>query len=212
MKMHRGVEIHIFILICRRSCADVHKTRVCVGVAVCKSAFHREAGLKKQRMLSSQPSISSISFFLFIWIFWKVWTLGNWIFFFPLPELLPSQPSTLSSFSLLFISNPRYLQKTYLLAAKRQKIETWALCTVLHLHRGGLIECVETFWILKKSVKMLKRRARQSHAWICLWQTRGSKRKPLTNLNSFIFNTLRYLKTDFSNSQRSKAPFWMHYE
>ena len=145
-------------------------------------------------------------------IFWKVWTLGNWIFFFPLPELLPSQPSTLSSFSLLFISNPRYLQKTYLLAAKRQKIETWALCTVLHLHRGGLIECVETFWILKKSVKMLKRRARQSHAWICLWQTRGSKRKPLTNLNSFIFNTLRYLKTDFSNSQRSKAPFWMHHE
>ena len=49
--------------------------------------------------------------------------------------------------SLLFISNPRYLQKTYLLAAKRQKIETWALCTVLHLHRGGLIQCVETFWI-----------------------------------------------------------------
>ena len=31
--------------------------------------------------------------------------------FFPLPELLLSQPGNLSSFSLLFISNPRYLQK-----------------------------------------------------------------------------------------------------
>ena len=155
MQVHRGVEIDIFKLICRWSCAEVDKTWVCVGVAVCKSAFHREAGLKKQRMLSSQPSISSISFFLFIWIFWKMWTLGNWTFFFPLPELLLSQPNTLSSFSLLFISNPRYLQKTYALAAKRQKIETWALCTVLHLHRGGLIQCVETFLDLKESVKML---------------------------------------------------------
>ena len=35
---------------------------------------------------------------------------------FPFPELLPSHPSILSSFSLLFIANPRYLQKTYLLA------------------------------------------------------------------------------------------------
>ena len=66
---------------------------------------------------------------------------------FPFPELLPSQPSTLPNFSLLFISNTRHLQKKCLLAAKRQKIETWALCTVLHLHRGGLIHCVETFWI-----------------------------------------------------------------